>query len=82
MVPSCTWLAPIHSTKTIVPITAVMMSVVSMALTRVLLMADKKLISARSLKRLISFVSCVYACTVGTALSISPASAEASAILS
>jgi hypothetical protein len=65
-----------------VPITAVMMSTVSAERTRLRLIAVTKLRSVRSAKRLASCFSCVNACTVGIALRISPARAEASAIRS
>src|SRR3569623_1706361 len=74
--------APIHSTKMMVPDTAAMMRPVSSARTRVRRTALAQLASARSLKRRVSRCSWVYDCTVGMSLSISPASAGASAILS
>ena len=80
--PSLTWRAPSHKTKIIVPITAVIITAVSNALTLTRLIAVKKLNCALSVKRFVSRVSCVYDCTVGMAFKISPAMAELSAIRS
>jgi hypothetical protein len=66
----------------IVPIAAVMISAVSKARTRVRRTALRKLVSLRSAKRAASRSSWPKACTVGIALRISPASAEASAMRS
>ena len=66
----------------IVPITAAMISPVSAARTRVRRTAVAKPVSARAAKRAASLASWPKACTVGIALRISPASAEASAMRS
>src|SRR3569833_4211999 len=78
MLPSPTWRAPIHNTKMMVPDTALMMRLVSSARTRVRLIAATKRVSARAAKHCVSRGSCVYDCTVGIAVRISPASAETS----
>ena len=82
MVPASTACAPSHSTKTMVPNTITIATIVSSARARMRFMAVRNAASTEALKRDDSMCSWVKACTVGIALRISPAIAEASAIRS
>ena len=79
MVPRMTACAPSQSTKTIAPNTSKMAMMVSTERARIRARAVLNACSTDFLKRCPSATSCVKACTVGMALRISPAKAEASA---
>ena len=82
MVPSITAWAPSQRTKTIAPKTSRIAIIVKSDRARIRRIAVSKAFSTELEKRFASMCSWVKACTVGMALRISPAMAEASAILS